>query len=426
VQIVTGLRKQASCTTSSWAAATASALNDLPALALAWRFYLDNYVGWGLDGGVAPANVLASFPTLLSARAGDLRKLRAQGPPDQGSRWDSHPPVGQRIAMINAEPATDGRPATVLLDDFDAAVAELELIAFDLGDRTRMPLEQYTAAAAQALHQREADVLYRAAERVLATSGSGAVPAAKAGGLGAVLDLAEAGRAGELHAALFRSAALDDQEAVADGFRGYLAAAFSVALVDAGVARWRHSWSGPVALVDGRGDPAPVDELVARVVAGDVAAVRERLRRLGVDIRAAVAKEASATAVGADVLAGVVNLVVDGDRTDMLVLSSGLLLVPGVKRLQMRTAKRRLVEMATSVPPERLAAAPGNRFIPYEDIVHSRRTRRFPKTYELAMLDGPTITIRWGGEPEEIGEGFKAWDEAMALVAKADGAGQRP
>jgi hypothetical protein len=40
------------------------------------------------------------------------------------------------------------------------------------------------------------------------------------------------------------------------------------------------------------------------------------------------------------------------------------------------------------------------------------------------MLDGPT-SPSGGRESEEIGEGFKAWDGAMALVVKAGGAGQR-
>jgi Zn-dependent protease with chaperone function len=182
--------------------AMGSVLRHLPAVSAAWAFYLDSYVAWGLDTGVAPSDVLASFPMLLSARAAELAAIRAESGPERGSRWDSHPPIAQRRAMIAAESeppvAGDWRPASVLVDDFETAVAQLESETFDLGGRFRMPFEQYTAAAAQAMRQREADVLYRAADRVAGTRGAG---------LHTVLDLVERGRAGELQRALFPPAA---------------------------------------------------------------------------------------------------------------------------------------------------------------------------------------------------------------------------
>lgn len=393
--------------------AMASALRDIPALAAAWAFYLDSYVAWGLDGGVAPSDVLASFPLLLSARAHELARIRAEGEPERGSRWDSHPPTAQRLAMIAAESgppvAPDRRPASVLVSDFGAATAQLESEALDLGSRSRMPFEQYTAAAAQAMRQREADVLYRAADRVAGIQGAG---------LFTVLDLVESGRGGELRRALFRPAAQGDEDAVADGLRGYVTAAIQVALVGAGVARWRHSWAAPVALVDRAGEPVAADRVADGVVAGNVAAARDWLRRAGVDPSYAVARETRATAVGAEILGAIVNLVAEGARSDMLILSTGLLLVPGVGRLQMRKAKRRLHAMATSARPEELAAAEGNRFIAYEEVADCRRTRRFPKTYTLWLHHGGTVTIRWGMESEELGDGYAAWDQAMKLFAR--------
>lgn len=78
----------------------------------------------------------------------------------------------------------------------------------------------------------------------------------------------------------------------------------------------------------------------------------------------------------------------------MLILNTGLLLVPGVGRLKMRTAKRRLYAMATSVRPEELASAEGSRFIAYEEVADCRQTRRFPKTSRLSLHHGGTVTIR--------------------------------
>jgi Zn-dependent protease with chaperone function len=393
--------------------AMASVLRDLPALSAAWAFYLDSYVVWGLDSGVAPSDVLASFPMLLSARAPELARIRAESGPERGSRWDSHPPIAQRLAMIAAEsgpPAGgDRRPASVLVDDFEAATAQLESEMFDLGGRSRMPFEQYTAAAAQAMRQREADVLYRAADRVAGTQGAG---------LHTVLDLVESGRADELRRALFPPAAQGDKDAVTEGFRGYITAAIEVALVGVGAARWRHSWTAPVALVDRAGEPVAADRLADGVVAGNVAAVRDWLRRAGVDPSRAVARESRATAVGAEILGAIVNLVADGRRSDMLILSTGLLLVPGVGRLKMRTAKRRLHAMATSARPEELATARRNRFIAYEEVADCRRTRRFPKTYQVWLHHGGAVTIRWGMESEELGDGYAAWDQAMKLLTR--------
>jgi hypothetical protein len=110
--------------------------------------------------------------------------------------------------------------------------------------------------------------------------------------------------------------------------------------------------------------------------------------------------------------------VADGRRSDMLILSTGLLLVPGVGRLKMRTAKRRLQAMATSARPEELATARRNRFIAYEEVADCRRTRRFPKTYKLWLHHGRTVTIRWGMESEELGDGYAAWDQAMKLLTR--------
>jgi Zn-dependent protease with chaperone function len=393
--------------------AMASVLRDLPALAAAWAFYLDNYVAWGLDAGVAPSDVLASFPRLLSARAGELARIRAEGGPERGSRWDSHPPIAQRLALIAAESGPpvggDRRPASVLVDDFEAATEQLESETFDLGSRSRLPFEQYTAAAAQAMLQREADVLYRAADRVAGTHGAG---------LYTVLDLVESGRAGELRRALLPPAAQGDKDALAEGFHRYVTAAIEVALVVAGVARWRHSWDAPVALVDRAGEPVAADRVADGVVAGKVATMRNWLLRAGVDPSSAVARESTATAVGAEVVGGIVNLVADGKRSDLLILSTGLLLVPGVGRLRMRTAKRRLDAMATSARPEELATARGNRFIAYEEVADCRRTRRFPKTYRLWLHHGGSVTIRWGMESDELGDGYAAWNHAMKLLAR--------
>lgn len=383
-------------------AAAASALRELPVLAAAWEFYLETYVGTGRDSGYAPVDVLAHFPTLLAARADELAGLRAQGVPEHRSPWDSHPPLAERIALIEREPAGpamgDGRPARVLLRDLGAAASALEDAVLDVGDRTRLPFPDYTAAAMQWQTQQGADVLYRAVARL---PGSGEPH------LGLVLDLLAAGRGDELRRLLLRPAELADPATADQRFGWYLQAALAAAIVRAGAARWRHSWSGPVTLVDVAGTPVEVDQLAAAAAAGQVAQVRARLAGWRVDLTAATRAEASATATGAEPVAGIVNAKVDGARRDLVILTTGLVIVPGMPRLRMRRAKQRMQHLLTGVRPEELAGTPGHRFVPYEEIAAGALVRRMPVTYELTLHSGGRLRIRWGGESEELGPGWE-------------------
>lgn len=380
--------------------ATASALRELPGLAAAWDFYLDSYVGLNLDSGAAPAGVFANFPRLLWARAGELDRFRTESDGAQRSRFDSHPPILARIALIEREPdgpaRTDDRPALALLPGGDLG-AELEAEVFDFGTRARLPFADYTAAAMQDHHQRAADVLYRAAARV-----------GGAGNLRTVFTLIGAGRSGELLRGL--------GDGGTDALAAHLASAFAVGLVRARYAGWQHSWSGPVRLVDARGEPVPLGELAEAAAAGRPDEVARWLAAAGVDIDGIGVRDARATAVGGGALAGIVNVVVDGKRTDVVVLDVGLVLVPGVPRLKMKQAKPRMHHMLTAVAPDRLAAAQGHRFVPYEEIAGGRQTKRLPRTYELRLHNGERITLRWGAESEELGD---AWEVLAHVVGVA-------
>lgn len=111
-------------------------------------------------------------------------------------------------------------------------------------------------------------------------------------------------------------------------------------------------------------------------------------------------------------------MVVNGDRTDVLVLSHGLLLVPGVPRLKMRTASRRIREWIESGDAQELAETEGNRFIPYEEIAAASRTRRFPVKYELTLHSGEKLEIRWGAESEEEADGIRKLTQALQFFAE--------
>ena len=87
------------------------------------------------------------------------------------------------------------------------------------------------------------------------------------------------------------------------------------AAVQAGIARWRHSWSGPAELV-GRDDRvldvAPV--AIAAVQPGTVGAVRAWLAEIGVDVSSTGQVAETATAHGGEVLGGMASVKVDGTK----------------------------------------------------------------------------------------------------------------
>lgn len=113
--------------------ATIAALERMPELQSAYRFYLERFVAAGLNVGLVPEppQVIAGFSTLLSA----LEQLPAanQGGERRTSaraRFDSHPPLGDRTAALKSLPeshstADEGGRAIDLLvgaDDVLAAV----------------------------------------------------------------------------------------------------------------------------------------------------------------------------------------------------------------------------------------------------------------------------------------------------------------
>lgn len=92
--------------------ATATALRTLPVLAGAYTHYLETYAAMGRSLGVLPpvGEVHGGFRRLLAARTGErLAVLCAGQRAPRPHPYDSHPPIAERIALIEKLP-TDGRP----------------------------------------------------------------------------------------------------------------------------------------------------------------------------------------------------------------------------------------------------------------------------------------------------------------------------
>lgn len=384
--------------------AAASALREVKVLNAAFGFYLTRYVGPGLESGYAPDDLFAGFAALLHARTDEIAEMRANLPDQPRSVWDTHPPLGVRLAAVMAAPESpipvDSRPARVLIPDPDRAGLALQERVLD-GEHTVLPWDQFVAATANVALQEEVDGLLRSVSH----SVNQPVPHA-----GALLDQIAAGRLDDLAAPIFPQATRREARKM---FIEPLATLLSLAAVRSGAARWQHSWSGPIQLVGPDGTALDLRDLAERALDPATAQqARGELAQRGIDVATARLVQPRMTADRATVYGGVVNMVVARRRIDVLVLSHGLLLVPGVARLKARTAKPRMARWIESGDPREGIATEGARFIPYEEIVAAPLRRRFPVRYELTLRDGERLDIRWGAESEELADG-------SALLGKA-------
>lgn len=381
-------------------------LRELPVVDAAWSFYTNAYLGLGWESGLAPTarGFFGGFGALLAARGDELARVRAEAPPQEQSLWDSHPSVAARVAAMERMPSGDSprdtRPATALVPGFDAAATAVAEVAVRFEDRVRLEWDELTARSLGVDEQRTADAVYRAAARV---AGVGR------GTLGTVLDLVSDGRG----PVLARELGLPAPDAAGeDPLDGTLALVVRAAAVQAGAARWRHSWSGPAVLVGRDGVAFPVTEIVATAVrAGSAPTVRAGLLRLGLDADAVGQVGERATAHGGEVLGGIANMQVGKAHHDVVVLDNGLLLVPAPKRTE--GGKDRIAALLGSASVVELAAR--HRFVPYEEVVSAAVLKRVPVKVAFTLRDGTTLELKelWSGERLT-----KDSDEVLAGVAQ--------
>ncbi len=89
-----------------------AALNEIQVIDSVFDFYLERYIAPGLPLGLMPAQpeVFGGFTALLAdpARRAQLEELRRNPRPETTDRYDSHPPMSERVAALAALPP-DGR-----------------------------------------------------------------------------------------------------------------------------------------------------------------------------------------------------------------------------------------------------------------------------------------------------------------------------
>jgi Zn-dependent protease with chaperone function len=451
-------------------AAATAVLRDLPALEALQRIFHAEYLGPGWQAGHVPDDLFGGFLRVLAARADDVAVLRARDPGTPAA-WDTHPPVSERLAALTAmpivaqrAPAEDARtlvgagvaaagdsasttasesatasgkattpepdegsgpaaevgpssrvpetapavaewgtPAGDLVPDLPGLGRALQGVAFPAQGRTTVDWDTFFGAARTVEVQREADT-------ALATiSRAAGVPVATAAD---VLDLAADGRLHKAAEAVFAGLPADE---TAGRVAELVTLLLALAALRSGAARWRHSWTGNAELIAADGAYLDLGGLAA--LASDpatVAAARERLAELRIDPAAVAAADTARTRP--EVVGGVVNLLVDGTRTDLLIVDTGLFLVPALPRSQNGSAKRRLAQFAAADVPQRDETAPGSRFVLFADIAGASRTKR--KSWDLRLRDGATLSVRAALDSDELPGGWAALDDAVAFLSR--------
>jgi Zn-dependent protease with chaperone function len=276
-------------------AAASAALREIPVLDAAFDFYLDRYVapGAAMKALPLPAEVLGGFGSLLQdpERRAELDDLRAKPPKGELGRFDSHPPIAERIAAIAALPETGSAPeggdasALTLLTNPQAALT---------GVGTRM-LEEVSAGATGL----EWDRLAATVGHTLATERANVVRAVVANqtgqpsSLGAFLGLVDSGRLDHVLAALpvsetaqrLKATGRVARELAKTRLKSSLYAWILIELAPSGRATWRHSWAqaGGVAVLPDELDNDLGEALAALLaITPDTAPLRAVLRRAGV------------------------------------------------------------------------------------------------------------------------------------------------
>jgi Zn-dependent protease with chaperone function len=370
-------------------AAAASALRELPVLVTAWNFYFSRYVVPGWESGYAPADLFGGFAALVAARKEALDELRAEEPERDGSKWDTHPPIADRIAAIAAMPEArvpyDSRPSGTLVPNLADAGQRLQALMVDVGERTVLPWPQFTHATLTAQLQREADQAFRTIARQ-----TGATELS----LGTVFSLIAAGRLVEIAEPFFPNAT---RREAAPLFAEVLDPLMRLAAVRSGTAGWRHNWSGPAEFVTADGTPLSLEKIAEFAVSpGGLDRAYHWLREQGIDITQARLVERTASATGAGIIAALANVKVNQSEYDMLMLDQGFVFVANPGRSD--KGKHRLQELVASSPAAELAQR--HWFLPYEEITSATITKQVPARATIVLHGGQELALQetWGSE----------------------------
>ncbi|WKK23434.1 M48 family metalloprotease [Streptomyces olivoreticuli] len=236
--------------------AAASALREVAVLGAAHDCYLGDYASAGAPAGLLPPHgqFYGGLRHLLAepGRQSELDGMRCDLPEAEASPYDAHPPVTERIRLLQALP-DDGRAtrpperhALALLHDPERVYADLETATFapEALAMRRAQWPELVHYGRRARYEEEAGPLRRAA-----ADATGGAPT-----LRALLDAADAGALWRIAERLPKSEAAGRasgraaREFVRPSLRRGLARLLVLELVDARLAWWELSWADPARL----------------------------------------------------------------------------------------------------------------------------------------------------------------------------------
>jgi Zn-dependent protease with chaperone function len=393
-----------------------SALRQIEATAAAFDHFLRHYLLPFWRRGCDADNAFDGYRALLAdpTRQDELARVEAAAHEQVADRYDSHPSLAERVAHAGRFPegpsaGHHGRPARDLLaQPEDAARRVGRLLTSQITGRQMDRVVDWDASAAEVfaadLHD-DGDALLRAAGTVLGRPDEAAT-------LASAVALVEDGRADELAVALTGplegGTPAEHAEMRADALRHHLGAAIGSYLAAERGHSWALSWSGPIAMVDGKGKAKDPFALASSLVDDPLSAPRLRRALGGVTRLTAFAAAPVAGPEEAEEPARpeVVHVVADleGRRRhfDGILTTAGLVLHPidggmghAVRRLMTtqgiagpaaNAARRRFGRLFSLPADELLGGAPGAVVLAFADI---RRLGKRP---------GRVVEIEVGGE----------------------------
>jgi Zn-dependent protease with chaperone function len=263
----------------------ASAWREIPVIDYTWGQFADNHLIMGWPAGYMPEHIFAGYAEFVRSCGEKLDQLRAELPEEKPAPYDTHPPMRERVAAIEAMRAVpvievEPRPATSLLHE-PRTTMEAGLFSGLVPvarEKLRVGWDTLASVHGMAVASKAAGPLLDRAARLTGQPKSvGAVLTALDKGL--LVDLSGVEPTPGLGTRARREQA---RPVVHTG----LSAAMLVAVAETGLARWTPKWPFGVnfAVDDERiGDlTALVDDAVAD--RPDTAGLRALLVSVGVDL----------------------------------------------------------------------------------------------------------------------------------------------
>ncbi|MFI5607180.1 M48 family metalloprotease [Amycolatopsis sp. NPDC051903] len=252
--------------------AATSALREIEALAVLWRFFLTTYATMGWRAGYVPARLAEGYRQLLADehRAEELAEVRRNPPQHEVSRYDSHPATPERIAVLEAAPRVPvlpggARPAAAILRNAEAVLDAAMLTGLSDEARKKQRTDWQTLVDVSMRNE-----FFENAGKI-----------AHGRSISSLLDALDAGRLEELADPAVKVPAgagpRARRELLGASAHARLSTVVTSALAGSGAARWQLSWSGPAELLLAEPFATSLTPALDAAVAGNTGALRALL-----------------------------------------------------------------------------------------------------------------------------------------------------